>query len=138
MSKLLEKAQQQPEKSARSILEPHFEVIATLRKKQWTFKEIANFFKEEGIQVSATWLNQYWVLKNGPSKKPSLRKKQNELRKSPLKEEISLRQGDPSLKPQTEIKKPYVHQGDLTDEERKELRQLKANTSSNKSKIWSD
>ncbi len=75
MSHLLEKAQQQPDKGTRSVLDPHYEVIATLRKKHWTFREIADFFQKEGIQVSVTWLTQYWALKNGASKKSSPRKK---------------------------------------------------------------
>lgn len=75
MSHLLEKAQQQTDKGTRSVLDPHYEVIATLRKKHWTFREIAEFFKEEGIQISVTWLTQYWALKNGASKKSSSRKK---------------------------------------------------------------
>jgi len=40
-----------PERPPRSKLEPHAEVIRELRKKRWTYQEIAAFFREH-LQLS--------------------------------------------------------------------------------------
>lgn len=73
---LLEKALQQEDKQARSILDQYYEAIAALRKKNWTYSEIAEFLKKEGIEVSAAWLNRYCLKKMTPAKRDVVRRKQ--------------------------------------------------------------
>lgn len=86
---LLQKALLQKEKSPRSLLDPYFDVIATLRKKNWTYNEIAQFLNEEGIQVSAIGINQFWLRRHGASKQ----KKTSILKKS-LQSKASLSSDD--------------------------------------------
>ncbi len=134
--KILEKAQQQEEKSTRSLLDQYYESIAVLRKKNWTFVQIAKFLNDEGVEVSANWVSHYWLRRHGPAKKSSYSKKAS-IPKGEVLAKVS-QSAETFTSPDIEVKKPYVHQGDLTDEERKELRQLKSHTSSHKPKIWND
>ena len=76
---LLEKALQQEDKQARSILDQYYEAIAALRKKNWTYSEIAEFLKKEGIEVSAAWLNRYCLKKMPPAKRDVVRRKPKKL-----------------------------------------------------------
>jgi hypothetical protein len=119
MNQLLEKAQQQLDKRTRGILDPHFEVIATLRRKNWTFKEIADFLNKEGIRVSMTWVNQYWVAKNGPSKN-SGRKRTPELKKT-----VSQKKHDPLQKPEPNCVVPVQAIQNLPPEPPKEKKDEK-------------
>lgn len=55
---LLNEAMNAHEKQGRSKLEPYSEAIFTLRKKRWTFKEIAKFLEQKaGVKVdpSTIW-----------------------------------------------------------------------------------
>jgi len=47
MSDLLSEAEQAPEKTGRSKLEPVAEVVATLRRKRWSYRQIADFLSEK-------------------------------------------------------------------------------------------
>ena len=47
MNNLLDEAESAPEKAGRSKLEPVAEVVATLRRKRWSYREIAEFLKEK-------------------------------------------------------------------------------------------
>jgi IS30 family transposase len=49
-----------PEKPTRSKLEPHAEVIAALRRKRRTFREIAQFFEEHlAISVAPSTIHDF-------------------------------------------------------------------------------
>jgi hypothetical protein len=57
ISKLLDEI---PEKPTRSKLEPHAEVIAALRRKRRTFREIAQFFEEHlAITVAPSTIHDF-------------------------------------------------------------------------------
>ena len=44
---MLSAAEEAPEKPGRSKLEPVADVVATLRRKRWSYREIADFLKEK-------------------------------------------------------------------------------------------
>ena len=45
-------AQAEQERRTRSKLEPHREAILTLRRKHWTYRQIAKWLNEHGVTVS--------------------------------------------------------------------------------------
>jgi len=47
-------AESEKERRTRSKLEPHRETIFTLRRKHWTYGEIAKWLNELGVCVSPT------------------------------------------------------------------------------------
>ncbi|HAM72781.1 MAG TPA: hypothetical protein DCM86_14155 [Verrucomicrobiales bacterium] len=44
----------------RSRLEPHREAIATLRRKRWTFAQIARWLREHGVNVTPSSVHRFW------------------------------------------------------------------------------
>lgn len=45
-------AQAEQERRTRSKLEPHREAILTLRRKHWTYRQIAKWLNDHGITIS--------------------------------------------------------------------------------------
>jgi hypothetical protein len=45
-------AQAEQERRTRSKLEPHREAILTLRRKHWTYRQIAKWLNEHGVTIS--------------------------------------------------------------------------------------
>jgi IS30 family transposase len=45
-------AQAEQERRTRSKLEPHRDAILTLRRKHWTYRQIANWLNEHGVTIS--------------------------------------------------------------------------------------
>lgn len=45
-------AQTEPERRTRSKLEPHREAILTLRRKHWTYRQIAKWLNGHGVTIS--------------------------------------------------------------------------------------
>ncbi len=45
-------AEAEPERRTRSKLEPHREAIFTLRRKHWTYRQIAKWLNEHGVAVT--------------------------------------------------------------------------------------
>lgn len=45
-------AQAEQERRTRSKLEPHREAILTLRRKHWTYRQIAKWLNEHGVAIS--------------------------------------------------------------------------------------
>lgn len=57
---LLDKVNSLPEQGPRSKLEPYYEVIRTLRKKRYTYQEIAQFLASEaGITAAASTIHAF-------------------------------------------------------------------------------
>ena len=52
-------AQAEAERRTRSKLEPHREAIFTLRRKHWTYGEIANWLNEHGVSVTLSSVHRY-------------------------------------------------------------------------------
>ena len=50
---LQQQAQDEKERRTRSKLEAHREAIFTLRRKHWSYRQIAQWLKEHGVTVSA-------------------------------------------------------------------------------------
>jgi len=49
---LQQAAHTEQERRSRSKLEPHREAILTLRKKHWSYRQIAQWLRERGIAIS--------------------------------------------------------------------------------------
>ena len=49
---LQQAAQAEQERRTRSKLEPHREAILTLRRKHWTYRQIAKWLNEHGVTIS--------------------------------------------------------------------------------------
>lgn len=49
---LQQAAQAEQERRTRSKLEPHREAILTLRRKHWTYRQIAKWLNEHGVAIS--------------------------------------------------------------------------------------
>jgi intein-encoded DNA endonuclease-like protein len=49
---LKQQAEGERERRSRSRLEPHREAILTLRKKHWSYRQIAQWLKERGVTIS--------------------------------------------------------------------------------------
>ncbi len=47
-------AENEPARRTRSKLEAHCEVIFTLRRKHWTYKQIAKWLNERGVKTAYT------------------------------------------------------------------------------------
>jgi len=59
-----------PDKPPRSKLEPHVEVIAALRRKRHTYREIAEFFREHlSITVSPSTIHDFVRVRRGRGKR---------------------------------------------------------------------
>jgi IS30 family transposase len=59
-----------PEKPPRSKLEPHADVIAALRRKRHTYREIAEFFREHlSITVSPSTIHDFVRVRRGRGKR---------------------------------------------------------------------
>jgi transposase len=67
---LLAEAQSAPGKPSRSKLETHRAAISELRRKRWTFAEIADWLRERG--VSATTSNVHRFFRQSKPTPPSL------------------------------------------------------------------
>jgi hypothetical protein len=67
---LLDEAQSAPVKPSRSKLEIHRAAIGELRRKRWTFGEIAEWLKERG--VSATTSNVHRFFRQSKPMPPSI------------------------------------------------------------------
>ena len=52
-------AESEKERRTRSKLEPHREAIFTLRRKHWTYGEIANWLNEHGVSVTLSSVHRY-------------------------------------------------------------------------------
>ncbi len=52
-------AQAEAERRTRSKLEPHREAIFTLRRKHWTYGEIAKWLNEHGVSVTLSSVHRY-------------------------------------------------------------------------------
>ena len=52
-------AEAEKERRTRSKLEPHREAIFTLRRKHWTYGEIARWLNEYGISVTLSSVHRY-------------------------------------------------------------------------------
>ena len=52
-------AQAEAEHRTRSKLEPHREAIFTLRRKHWTYGEIAKWLNEHGVSVTLSSVHRY-------------------------------------------------------------------------------
>jgi hypothetical protein len=59
-----------PDKPPRSKLEPHADVIAALRRKRHTYREIAEFFREHlSINVSPSTIHDFVRVRRGRGKR---------------------------------------------------------------------
>jgi hypothetical protein len=52
-------AESEKERKTRSKLEPHREAIFTLRRKHWTYGEIAKWLNEHGVSVTLSSVHRY-------------------------------------------------------------------------------
>jgi hypothetical protein len=52
-------AESEKERRTRSKLEPHREAIFTLRRKHWTYGEIAKWLNQHGISVTLSSVHRY-------------------------------------------------------------------------------
>lgn len=52
-------AESEPERRTRSELEPHREAIFTLRRKHWTYSEIAKWLNERGVNITLSSVHRY-------------------------------------------------------------------------------
>ena len=52
-------AQAEAERRTRSKLEPHRDAIFTLRRKHWTYGEIAKWLSEHGVSVTLSSVHRY-------------------------------------------------------------------------------
>jgi len=52
-------AESEKERRTRSKLEPHREAIFTLRRKHWTYGEIAEWLNEHGVCVTLSSVHRY-------------------------------------------------------------------------------
>jgi len=57
---LLEEAQSAPAKPSRSKLETHRAVIGELRRKRWTFAEIAGWLRERGVSATTSNVHRFF------------------------------------------------------------------------------
>ena len=52
-------AENEAERRTRSKLEPHREAIFTLRRKHWTYGEIAKWLKEHGVAITLSSVQRF-------------------------------------------------------------------------------
>ena len=52
-------AETEKERRTRSKLEPHREAIFTLRRKHWTYEQIAKWLNEHGVSVTLSSVHRY-------------------------------------------------------------------------------
>jgi len=52
-------AEAEQERRTRSKLEPHREAIFTLRRKHWTYGEIARWLNEHGVSITLSSVHRY-------------------------------------------------------------------------------
>ncbi|PYJ96907.1 MAG: hypothetical protein DME23_18290 [Verrucomicrobia bacterium] len=52
-------ADAEKERRTRSKLEPHLEAIFTLRRKHWTYREIAKWLNEHGVSITLSSVHRY-------------------------------------------------------------------------------
>jgi len=52
-------AQAERERRTRSKLEPHREAIFTLRRKHWTYGQIANWLNEHGVSITLSSVHRF-------------------------------------------------------------------------------
>ena len=52
-------AEAEQERRTRSKLEPHREAIFTLRRKHWTYGEIAKWLNEHGVSITLSSVHRY-------------------------------------------------------------------------------
>ena len=52
-------ADAEKERRTRSKLEPHREAIFTLRRKHWTYGEIAGWLNEHGVSITLSSVHRY-------------------------------------------------------------------------------
>jgi hypothetical protein len=52
-------AESEKERRTRSKLEPHREAIFTLRRKHWTYAEIARWLKERGVAITLSSVQRF-------------------------------------------------------------------------------
>ena len=52
-------AQAEKERRTRSKLEPHREAIFTLRRKHWTYGEIAKWLNEHGVSITLSSVHRF-------------------------------------------------------------------------------
>ncbi len=52
-------AENEAERRTRSKLEPHREAIFTLRRKHWTYGEIAKWLNERGVNITLSSVHRY-------------------------------------------------------------------------------
>ena len=52
-------AEAEQERRTRSKLEPHREAIFTLRRKHWTYRQIARWLNEHGVSVTLSSVHRY-------------------------------------------------------------------------------
>ena len=52
-------AESEKERRTRSRLEPHREAIFTLRRKHWTYSQIAKWLKEHGVAITLSSVQRF-------------------------------------------------------------------------------
>lgn len=52
-------AESEKERRTRSKLEPHREAIFTLRRKHWTYSQIAKWLNEHGVSITLSSVHRY-------------------------------------------------------------------------------
>jgi len=52
-------ADAEKERRTRSKLEPHLEAIFTLRRKHWTYREIAKWLNEHGVSITLSSVHRF-------------------------------------------------------------------------------
>ena len=56
---LLKTAESEKERRTRSRLEPHREAIFTLRRKHWTYSQIAKWLNEHGVIITLSSVQRF-------------------------------------------------------------------------------
>jgi len=56
---LQKSAEAEKERRTRSKLEPHREAIFTLRRKHWTYSQIAKWLKEHGVAITLSSVQRF-------------------------------------------------------------------------------
>ena len=56
---LQQQAEKEKERRTRSKLEAHREAIFTLRRKHWTYRQIAQWLNERGVQITLSSVHRF-------------------------------------------------------------------------------
>jgi hypothetical protein len=94
-------AESESERRTRSKLEPHREAIFALRRKHWTYRQIAKWLKERGIPVTFPSVYRFCeraIARRSRTASPPPANPLDSLESEPL---------SPPLPPTTQTKKKY-------------------------------